>query len=150
MSRNVLAFPSLTEGRTHIPTPLYYKVGDEYTRVDFHGDEAVPLGLYPGCVAVFLKDFRQEYGLHLFALNGEDRVSRLRWRGSLVRIGPDSESSEWKPARELDVYGSMCEIYPAGLAGPRSVIFREDRAHLLAPRDLVMLEARTDKFAYAT
>jgi hypothetical protein len=129
---NVLTFRSSREGQnlTDIPSPLFYSPGDHYTRVNITDDATSALGLYPGAVLVFLKDFRQNGGLHLLTRDGELEVARLTRRGGMVHT---IHEGTYLPAPDVEVYGALAELYAVGLSGPRSVIYREDRARLMTP-----------------
>lgn len=132
MYARVLTFARNREGqrRTDIPTPLFYSPGDRYTRVNVTDEATAALGLYPGAVLIFLEDFRQDGGIHLFTRDGEPEVARLTRRGGMVQL---IHEGEYLPAPEVEVYGALAELYAVGLSGPRSVIYREDRARLMAP-----------------
>lgn len=133
LSANVVAFPPTREDRTitAIPTPLFYSPGDRYVRVNIEDESAILLGLYPGAVVIFLENFRQDGGLHLITLGGVDRVARLARHGHMVHV---IHEGTFLPAPQVEVYGAMAELYPLGLAGPRTITYREDRARLMAPR----------------
>ena len=132
MPANVLPFLP-QEGQTNFPTPMFYSPGDEYTRVNIVDDSCARLGLYPGAVVIFLQGFRQDGALHLLGPEGSERITRLWRHGRYVRVGVRADRTRRLPAPELDVYGAMAELYPAGLSGPRSVVYREDRARLMLP-----------------
>lgn len=133
MSAAVLAFPSQREGLEKIPTPVYYRLGDEYVRVNITGDAAADVGLYPGAVAIFLRHFHQNGALHLITLDGEMCITRLESYGRFVRFGHDLTRAAIRPATGLDIFGALAELYPTGLGGSRSIVYQPDRARLSAP-----------------
>jgi hypothetical protein len=130
---NVLTFSPPREGQTltDIPTPLFYRPGDRYTRVNVTDESTAALGLYPGAVLIFLANFRQDGGIHLFTRDGEPEVARLERCGRMFYMIYEGNHL---PAPEVEVYGALAELYAVGFTGPRSVIYREDRARLMAPR----------------
>jgi hypothetical protein len=152
VSANVLPFsPHSAETQTHIPTPFFYRPGDNYFRVDVTDSSLLRAGLYPGSTSIFREGFRMDGTPHLCWLDDELTVWRVTRLGDgRVKLGLAPNPVSIRRESELTTIGSLVEFYPTGLKGPRYITFQPDRAHLFRSSDNSIFNACADNVAFAT